>query len=96
MHACMITMHLKYGNADELTALYRNSILPVIRQQQGFIEMTFGIDKNGKAIAFAVFETEADALLSEENDRLAQQIGKTSPFLDYPPVVEHFNLKVKS
>ncbi len=96
MHARLITMHLTHGNADELETLYRNSILPALREQQGFVETNFGIDKNGKAVAFVVFENEADAVLSEENGYLGQQIAKASPFLDYPPIVEYFNLLVKS
>ncbi len=96
MHARLITMHLKHGNAEELTGLYQESILPVLSQQRGFIETNFGIDKNGKAIAFVVFESEADALLSEENGYLGEQIAKASPFLDYQPIVDYFNLLVKS
>lgn len=96
MHARLITMHLKYGNADKLEALYRDTILPALRQQKGFVETNFGIHKNGKAVAFVVFETEEDALLSEENGYLAQQIAKAVPLLDYSPIVEYFRLLVKS
>lgn len=96
MHARLITLHLKQGNAGELERLYRESILPALRRQKGFVETNFGLDKNGKAVAFVVFETEADALLSEENGYLKEQLRKASPFLDYAPIVEYFNLLVKS
>ena len=96
MHARLITMHLKHGNADEVAALYRDSILPALRKQSGFMETNFGIDKNGKAITFVVFQSEQDALLSEENGYLSEQIAKAMPFLDYPPIVEYFDIPVRS
>lgn len=96
MHARLITMHLKHGNAEEVVALYRDSILPALREQSGFMETNFGIDKNGKAVTFVVFASERDALLSEENGYLSAQIAKTMPFLDYPPIVEYYDIPVKS
>ncbi len=96
MYARLITMHLKHGNAEKVAALYRDSILPALRNQRGFLETNFGIDKNGKAITFVVFENEQDALLSEENGYLSEQIAKAMPFLDYPPIVEYFEIPVKS
>ena len=68
MHARLITLHLKHGHADGLERLYRESILPALRRQKGFVETNFGLDKNGKAVAFVVFETEADALLRGDAD----------------------------
>jgi hypothetical protein len=96
MHARLITMHLKHGNAQELSVLYRDSILPALRQQKGFMETNFGIDKNGKAIAFVIFDSKQDALASEENGYLSEQIAKAMPYLDYPPIVEYFDVPVKS
>lgn len=95
MHARLITMHLKHGNTEEIVTLYRDSILPALRSQQGFLETNFGIDKNGKAITFVVFQTQEDALNSEENGYLAEQIAKAMPYLDYPPIVEYFDVPVK-
>ncbi len=96
MHARLLTLHMKYGNVAELETLYRDSILPALTEQKGFVETNFGIDKNGKAVAFVIFETEEAALLSETNGYLSEQIAKAAPFLDYPPIVEYFSLLVKS
>jgi heme-degrading monooxygenase HmoA len=57
-----VTMKLKVNSAGELTRIYENKIIPLLRKQKGFRdESLFVAPEGSKAIATSSWDTKEDA-----------------------------------
>ena len=96
MHARLIKYHVSFGKADDFLALYKAEVLPALQKQDGFLEVSFGVNTaHNKVITLVVFDSEENTLKSEQTGYLAEQMSKAMPLLDYPPVVEHYDLPLR-
>ncbi|MEE8604895.1 MAG: hypothetical protein V3S65_05940 [Candidatus Aminicenantaceae bacterium] len=93
MFARTTTIQLKIAFIDEALEIYKNSIVPAAQAQKGFVELKFLLDRNsGKAIAIAIWETEADAKANEESHYYQEQLVKLLSYYAYPPIKEGFEI----
>ena len=73
MHARLITSQYQLDKLDEALQLYRETILPELRQLPGFKGVMGLVDRSkGKAIALTLWESEADARASGEGSAYMQ------------------------
>jgi hypothetical protein len=57
-----VTMKLKANSAGELTRIYENKIIPLLRKQKGFRDESLFVAQEGsKAIATSSWDTKEDA-----------------------------------
>ena len=94
MHARLVTSQFHVDKLDEAIQLYRESILPEVRQLPGFKGYTALLDRSrGKAIALTLWESEADARASGEGSAFMQaSLAQFAPFYAAPPVIEIYEV----
>jgi len=84
-------MHIqsKPGKLEEVAALYQTSVLPALKQQDGFVSTFLLTDStNGKGMSITIWRTEEALKASSSSGFLMEQIRKVVPLLEAPPVAE--------
>ena len=94
MHAQLITSQFKLDKLEEAGQLYRESLLPEVRQLPGFKGYTALLDRSrGKAVALTLWESEADARASGEGSAFMQaSLAQFAPFYAAPSVIEIYEV----
>ena len=94
MHARLITSQYQLDKLDEGIQLYRETILPELRQLPGFKGVMGLVDRSkGKAIALTLWESEADALASGEGSAYMQaSLAKFASLFAAAPVIETYEV----
>ena len=94
MHAQLITSQFQLDKLDEAGQLYRESILPEVRQLPGFKgRMVLGDRSTGKVVSLTLWESEADAQASGEGSAFRQAaMAKLAPFYAAPSVIEIYEV----
>jgi quinol monooxygenase YgiN len=95
MHARVVSNEIQPGKAGEWLALIRESIVPALKEQDGFQGFVALIDReHGKSIGYSIGSS-ADALAaSETSGNYQQQIAKLGGVLAGPPVRETYEVTV--
>lgn len=82
---------------DEAIALYRDSLVPVAKQQKGYQGLYLLTDRNtGKTMSITFWETEADMMANEASGYYQQQLAKFKDALGAPPVREAYEVSVQA
>ena len=93
MYARIVTVHVQADKIDELIAVYRDSIVPAIAGQKGFLGARLFTDRaTGKGISITRWQTN-EAL---EDSLYQAQLAKLALFLTQPPEREMFEISVDS
>ena len=93
MYTRVTTYLIQPAKVEEVKQIGRESIVPAIRQQQGFTSFMSLVDRTtGKAMLITVFETEADMRAGLNNGFVQQQIAKIAPFLAGAPTSEFYEV----
>jgi heme-degrading monooxygenase HmoA len=94
MHARVVTSQFQLDKLVEAGQLYRESILPEVRQLPGFKGRIGLVDRStGKAIAITLWESEADARASGEGSAFMQaSVAQFAPFYAAPNVIEIYEV----
>jgi len=86
MYARVVSGHYQSGKMDEGAELYRNSLAPAAKQQQGFKGLLGLVDRaTGRGLSITLWETEADLKASETSGYYQQQLAKFVPLFSGPP-----------
>src|SRR5215216_4294283 len=95
MEARVVDLRILPTEAREVVRIYRDSVLPVARRQQGFKgALLLTDDETGVGISISLWETEEDREEGEANGFYQQQIKKFSELLTETPVRKHYNVGV--
>ncbi len=95
MYARLVTVMIQRGNMDETVAMFRDSVVPALKEQEGFKGALLLTDrKAGKACAVVLWETEEDMLASETSGFYQDQIAKFAAVFAGPPIREHYGISV--
>lgn len=93
MFARLLRMQIKPESIDEATKLFSGSVIPKCGSQKGFQGAIFLADRNsGRCIPITFWETEADALATEENRFFQEQLVKFMGFFTAPPIREGYEV----
>ena len=96
MHARIVSGQFQPDGMEEAVGIYRDSIAPAAREQQGNKGGYLLTDSaTGKFVSISLWETEADMQASETGGYLKEQIAKAAPTFAGPPTSEHFVVSVQ-
>ena len=93
MHARLSTAQTQPDTYDEQLALWRERVVPLLRQQRGFKGLlVFGDRAANKGASVTLWETEADAEASRTSDGMRQALAALGPVLAGQPTMEHYEV----
>ncbi len=96
MNARVVTVQIQPGKISDAIGIYRDSVIPAAKQQNGFKGALLLTDRNtGKGISVALWETEADMTAGEASGYYQQQLAKFRDVFGAPPVREHYEVSVQ-
>ena len=96
MYARVTSFQIEPSRLDEALEVTSNSILPVMKQQQGFKGVLTLVDRQtGKATSVTLWETEADLKAGESSGYYQQQVGRLVSFVTAPPTREVYEATVE-
>ena len=96
MYARVVSGQYQSAKMDEGLEMYRNSLAPAARQQQGFKGILGLVDRaTGKGISITLWETEADLKASEASGYYQQQLAKFAPLFSGPPEREVYEVTLQ-
>lgn len=96
MYARVVTMQIQPGKAEETIHIFRDSVIPIARQQQGFKGALLLTDSTtGKDIGLTLWETETDTRATETNGYYQEQIAKYAQLWVAPPTREGYQVSVQ-
>jgi hypothetical protein len=91
MYARVVTGQFSPDKLDEAIQLWQEMVAPSVKQQKGFKNARFLVDrKSGKVTSMGLWETEADLLASVQWNQ--GQLAKFVSLFVAPPNVEHYEL----
>jgi heme-degrading monooxygenase HmoA len=97
MYARITILSLKKGSATEAIRIYSDSILPAAKSQEGYRGSYVLADwEADKGITMTLWESEKEALASEENRYYQEQLVKAMHLFAAPPVREGYEVAVES
>jgi heme-degrading monooxygenase HmoA len=94
MYARNVTVQNAPDKLDEVIQLWRESVVPSLKQQKGFKRAYLLVERStGKVRTMGLWETEADLQASVGWNQ--EQIAKFTGFFTAPPNVEHYEVAVE-
>ena len=95
MYARVVTNQIQPGKIDQWLALIRDSVVPALKEQDGFLGFVTLVDReHGKTIGYSMWQSEAALASSESSGHYQAQIAKLGAVLASPPVREAYELTV--
>ena len=95
MFARVVTSQIQAGKIDEWLALIRDSIVPALKEHDGFLGFVALADReHDKTIGYSMWQSEAALAASESSGHYQAQIAKLGAVLASPPVREAYELTV--
>jgi hypothetical protein len=96
-HARIVTTQIKPGQIDAAFDRMRDELLPVTRQQAGFLGLLAMSDPiTGKGITATAWASEADMMTSQASGgRLERNLAAVSEYLVGAPTIENFEVAVR-
>jgi len=96
MHARVTTVEMQPDKIEESVRMYRDSVIPAAKQQQGFKGAFLLTDPNtGKGVSITLWETEADMRAGETSGYYQEQIAKFAQIFAGPPTREGYEVSVQ-
>ncbi len=93
MIARVTTFQFKSDRIDEALDIYKKSIVPAAKSQEGYKGLNFFINrKTGNAFSIAFWETEENAIANEQNRYYQEQIVKLMHLYAKPPTRERYEV----
>ena len=91
-----LRMQLKKDKINEASNLFKKSVLPSCKKQEGFEGAFFMTNpKTGEGMAITFWTTEELMLASEENRFFQEQVAKFANFFTIAPVRETYEVLLK-
>ncbi len=96
MFARLLRIHIKIGRIDEAAKLFKESVIPLCKNQKGYKGAYFLSDrKTGISIPITLWESEKDMLATESSHFFQEQLVKFMGFFKAPPIRETFEVIVQ-
>ena len=97
MHSQVVRAQVQPGKVDEAVAIFRDSVGPAARQQKGFKNGYFLVDRSAdKIVGFSLWESEADVAALAESGFYQEQLAKFAAVFTGPPEREVYEVLVQS
>ena len=93
MHARVLKIHTEVERIDELSLLFQDSVLPLLKQQNGYQGGAFFADrKNGQGVLITFWNSKEDMLANERSRFFQEQVSKFISFFSAPPIREEYEV----
>ena len=97
MYSRVTIVQVHPDKMDELITVFRDSIVPAVRQQAGCRKLLLFTDADAaQAISVSVWESETLWAESEKSGFVQEQIAKLAGILAGPPTREAYTLSVQA
>jgi len=91
MHARVILGRVKLNKQDEAIKIYKESVEPAAKEQNGFMKIHLLTDpETSKFISITIWETEKDMVAGESSGYLQKQLDKIVALFVGPPSIQHY------
>lgn len=88
-------VQIKKDMIDDAAKLYKESVVPAARSQEGYIGAHLMVDrKTGKGVSITAWETEKNAIANEESGYYQEQVAKFKDMFTAVPVREGYEVVV--
>jgi len=95
MYGRIVSANFQPGKVEEVTRLYRESVIPAAQQQRGFRgALLFTDPKTSKGVSITLWESEADLIQGQTSGYYQEQIAKFAGLLEGAPAQEGYELSV--
>jgi quinol monooxygenase YgiN len=95
MHARVVSNQIQPGKMDEWLAIVRDSIVPALKEQDGFQGFVALVDReHGKSIGYSMWDSASDLAAGETSGNYQQQIAKLGDVLAAPPARDVYEVTV--
>ena len=96
MFARLTIVQSKPDKRDEVTKIYRESVVPSAKSQKGYRGIYLLSDpKTGKGISISLWDSEEDAIANEKSGYYQEQVGKFKEYFTAPSVQEGYEVTVQ-
>jgi heme-degrading monooxygenase HmoA len=96
MYARVTTVQIQPGKMEETIRIYRDSVVPAAKQQQGYKGVLMLADPNtGKGVSITLWETEAEMRAGEASSFYQEQLAKFASVFAAPPTRENYEVSVQ-
>lgn len=96
MHARVVIMEMLPIDVEEVVRTYRDRVVPVGREQEGFRAAWMLTDpETGEGMSISLWQSADDMLASEESDFHHRELGELEDFFISAPVRKHYEVSVK-
>lgn len=94
MHARVTTVYLQPEKTAEATALYQNSVMPVVTAQSGFKGAYLLTSPSGAGLSITLWDSEAEGQAYEATGAYREQVSKFAAFFTAPPSLAVYDVSV--
>jgi heme-degrading monooxygenase HmoA len=96
VYARIITSQLKIGTLAQATSIWRQSIVPSLKNTKGFQGGYMTSDPNtGKGMVVTLWETQADASAMDSSGQYQESIAQFADLLEFRPNLEQLEIMVQ-
>lgn len=93
MYAQVVRVQIQPGKADDAIAVFKDAILPAVKQQDGLKQVNMLVDReNNRGIGFTLWESKAHVDALATSGFYQEQVGKLATFLSAPPEREVYEV----
>lgn len=95
MYARVATVHVQRDKLDQVVAIYRDAVVPALREQPGFVGVELLVNhETGQGISITRWATAADERASEASGFYRAQVAKFHGLFAVAPVREAYEVSV--
>ena len=96
MFARVTVSQIKVDKVDETIKIVEESVLSAAKSQKGYRGAYLFTDrKTGKGLMISLWDSEEDAVASEESGYYQEQVAKFKDFFTAPPVREGYEVSLQ-
>jgi heme-degrading monooxygenase HmoA len=96
MFARVTVSQIKVDKVDETIKIVEESVLTAAKSQKGYRGAYLFTDrKTGKGLMISLWDSEEDAVASEQSGYYQEQVAKFKDFFTAPPVREGYEVSVQ-
>ena len=97
MFARLTITQVKIDKQDEAIKIYEENVIPTIKSQKGWRGAYLLTDrKTGKAISISLWDSEDDAIATEQSGYYQEQVSKFKDVFAAPPVREGYEVSLQA
>ncbi|MFC1874306.1 antibiotic biosynthesis monooxygenase family protein [Chloroflexota bacterium] len=97
MFVRMTMAEIHMDKIDETIKVFEDYVVPMAKSQKGLREVYLLTDrKRGKGVAISFWDSEEDAIASEQNGYYQEQVNKFMRFFIASPTIEGYQVSVPS